>query len=104
MSDTIKHSWKEKDQVIVNKTLHGSSNPWVGSFLDEFRSEAEEELDDAFYATAYLIGEYGEEAIEAVTEMSEEERREYVVDIEDRLYKDRQPNRASQNVLTDKED
>jgi hypothetical protein len=58
----------------------------VGNRLGEFRNEAGERLDaEAFFAEAYLIEEYGDEAIEAVADMSKEGREAYVGAIEDRL-------------------
>ena len=103
MANTINHSWVEtrrgRKTIVTNKTINGSENPWIGSLIGSFRSDATDEFDDAFYAMAYLIEEYGDNAIEEVGEMSKQERREYVGDIEDRLYEQRQPSRTGQNVL-----
>lgn len=103
---TVKRRWKEtrggKTAIVSGKTINGSENPFVGSQLGHYRSRAADEVGDAFYAVAYLIEEYGDDAIEEVAEMSKEERKEYVGAIEKRLADDDEnadPQSALQDVM-----
>lgn len=90
---TVNRSWKEERRggtaIVANKTINGSDNPFIGQQLGHYRSRASDEADvSAFYVVSYLIEEYGDEAIEEVSEMSKEERDAYVGAIEDRLADD----------------
>lgn len=88
----IKRRWKENGRrgkkIVSNKTINGCDNPWVGQLLSRFRGDAKEHMDDSFYALAYLLEEYGDQAIEEVAELSKEEQKEYVGAIEIRLSDD----------------
>ena len=91
---TIEHSWKEnrrgKTVTVSNKTVSGCENPWVGMQLNNFRTKADEEVEASWYVLAYLIQEYGDDALEEVKAMDQESREEYVKEIEDRLHEKRQ--------------
>ncbi|PHQ44484.1 hypothetical protein DJ68_18240 [Halorubrum sp. C3] len=73
----------------------------MGTQLGKYRDRAAKELGDGFYAIAYLIEEYGDEAIEEVAELSEEERDAYVGEIEIRIddNDDADPRSALQDVM-----
>lgn len=84
--------WKRtrgnKTKIVHGADINGSENPWIGKLLGDYRSRANDELEYGFVAVAYLLEEYGDQALEEVAEMDKEDREQYVKNIEIRLSDD----------------
>lgn len=100
---TFKRRWRESRRggtaVVKNADINGSSNPFVGAQLGHYRSRANDELEYGFVAVCYLIEEYGDDAIEAVSEMSKEEQKEYVGAVETRIADDNEQEPDPRDAL-----
>lgn len=87
---TLEFSYKRttpngKTQIISNPDSNVSiGNAWVRDEFREFLYEFSSTNSDGFYGVAYILAEHGEDLIEEVNEMEQDELKDYVLEIEER--------------------
>lgn len=92
---TLEHPYREtritggsRETVrIANKTVHGVENPLVGEALQQWQSRLGDTTDlPDWYVFAYFLEHHADDILDTVAEeieeMSEEELKEIVIDIE----------------------